>query len=84
MSAQRRSGYVVGRLREMPVIADLIIVVVVMVSRNVRPNEEAIIGIAPGLRVVVGNANKAQCPMENALDQSRVANRYGACAPSVL
>ena len=83
MSAQRRSGYVVGRLREMPVIVGLIIVVVVMALRNVRPSAEVIAGIAPALQVVARSVNKALCLMVNALDQSRLVSRYEACAPNV-
>ena len=82
MSAQHRSGFVAGRLRERPVIADQIIAVVVMAHRNVLLSAEAIAGIAPALKVVGGSANKVQCPMGNARDQSRLVNLYEACAPS--
>ena len=83
MSAQRRNGFVVGRRRERPVIADLIIVVVVMAHRIVRHSAEVIVGIVRALQVVAENVSTAQCLMENALDQSHVASRYEACAPNV-
>ena len=83
MSVQPRNGFVVGRKREMPVIAGRIIVVVVMELRNVHHSVEVIAGIARVLQAVVDSANMAPCPMESVLDQSRLVSRYEACAPSV-